>query len=64
MEINEWCEELAQIMNGFYEDGCLLVDPDGSGMHNSYAGNEIMQLYKNNLSPKEAAGVLMAGGMP
>lgn len=64
MSLTAWLNELAEILNGFYEEGNndLLVDPgDGVGA-NSYAYGELVQLYRSNLSPREAADVIRMGG--
>lgn len=64
MTLGQWLRELASQLNGEYdpENGDLLVDPgDGVGA-NSYAYAELVQLYRSNLSPREAADIVRMGG--
>lgn len=62
--MDNWLAELAELMNGSYdEEGNLCVDP-GDGMLNSYAYRELVQFYQSRFSPREAADILRMGGMP
>ncbi len=64
MSLADWLLELASLMSGEYDEECnLLVDP-GDGLVNSYAYNELVQLYRSNCTPREVVGILQSGGMP
>jgi len=64
VNLQRWLSELAEEMNGEYdEEGNLCVD-SGDGFVTSYAAGELRQFYSSRIAPREAADVLRMGGMP
>lgn len=59
----EWLNAVAREVGGYFDDeNNLCVDSDFGT--NSVAYAELVQMFRSNFSPREAADIVRMGGMP